>query len=671
MLIPNKVMEHSTYEAYSQISYVFLFLCSFALLPDAVCIPSQHAFNALVSDVQINDNSSNAPRSVDVARPISFSVEHKNFRHHTASLRYNLERMSTAQLFWFFTNKNYTQEQVLSCPLLYMRSAYLAIAKLLPKYPQYVKMYHDEYKKLNWFTKGLGRILFIYTPKLQRQFAMLWQECEERAAYARELEQVENIVRDGSVCTRLSINDHTKRLDAIKMSQQHPAPRTFQKLQTGQDVIAFAQGYGITEQQITDVTMNCYEYQLHQEFVTHIQSALNFKRQYNIQDQNVFLDVLGNGIAIGINSNHLHNSEWATRWADFGHEAVEIIQGIGDGIVLGSYNTVDMVMNPACTLAHMVDGVRMLGSLTARTIGTLAHLNWLINRGEYLQFVAETHAIGEQLGTLAISIKEHASQMSNRDIAKHITAFGTEWVLTGQMFSMGHTLCSNMGQVIQKTVRFLKEESKAGEFILATADGALMKASENMNKVGDGVSSIVRNARIVLETIHMQYMTGLEVELEALRLICDNKVKDAIRFGNKYLKPEYKHILGMELVFGRNDILSKISGFHHDSMNFLEKSGVIEFANKVVYENGFYKATLCHNGNVVKRMATFFPADWSRKQVIEAIYEAYTDFIKSGMKPVLEPDGKYRIDAVFNKQVTIRMHITKDAVIKTAYPILE
>ncbi len=679
----------------------FLLLHSSVLLPDAVSIPSQQAFNTIVSDdVTLSDNNGGAQRSVEVSTPISFSVEHKPFRHHTASPQHNLECMSTEQLVWFFTAHNYTQDQILRYPLLYMRSAYLAIAKQLPKYSAYVKMYHDEYKKFNWFTKGLGRILFIYTPKLQRQFAMLWRECEEQkiaqekceqaqrdlraqqeqearerkeaeehAKYAKELERVENIIRDGD-CNGLSINDSKRRLDALKGSQQYPE-RKLRKLQAGPDALAFAQDYGITEQQIANVTMNHYEYQLHKEFVGHIHSAIDFKTKYNIHEQNVFIDVLGNGIAIGIKSNHLHNPEWATRWADFGHEAVEIIRGIGDGIVLGSYNTVDMVMHPVRTLARMVDGVRMLGSLTARTIGTLAHLNYLIERGEYLQFATEVYGIGEQVCTLAISFKEHASQMSNRDIAKNITVFGTEWALTGQMFMMGHTLCSNMGQVIQKTIRFLKEESKAGEFVLATVDGVLVRASENINKGGGGVSNIVRNARTVLEAVHAEYMAGLKVELEALRLICDSKVKDAIRFGNKYLKPEYEHILGMELIFGRNEILSKISGFHHDIMNFLEKSGVIEFTNKVIYENGFYKATLLHNGNIVKKMATFFPADWSRKQVIETIYEAYTDFIKSGMKPVLEPNGKYRVDAVLNKQVTIRMYITKDAAIKTAYPILE
>lgn len=681
---------------------ISLLLRSGILLSDAVYISEQQPFNPIVSDsFSFNDNRHIVQCVADLPVPVSFITEHKHFKHHTSNPSYSLDCMSTEQLIWFFTTNNYTQDQILSCPLLYMRSAYLAIAKQLPKYSRYVKRYHDEYKKLNWFTKGLGRALFIYTPKLQRQFALLWQECEKqriaqekheqqqrewcakqeqearerkvaeaRIAYVRELERVENIVRDSSVCKSLSVNGRKARLEAIKVSQQHPE-QNIRKLQTGQDVVAFAQSYGIPEQQITKVTMNGYEYQLHKEFISHVHSALGFKRQCNIQDQNVFIDALGNGIAIGIKSNHLHNPEWATRWADFGHEAIEIIRGIGEGIVLGSYNTVDMVMHPVRTLVRMVDGVRMLGSLTARTIGTLAHWNYLIEHGECLQCATEMSVVGEQLIGMATAIHEHTTHMSNRDIAKDITAFGTEWALTGQMFIMSHTLCSNMGQMIQKTIRFLKEEEKAGEFILATVDGVLIKASENVNKAGGAVSDIVRNTRTILEAVHAEYMAGLEAEIELLRLVFDNKIKGAAELANKFIKVNYKHILGIEeLSWGRKGFLESIKGFHHDVMQHLERTGIIKFTNKVLHENGFYKADLVYQGETIKRGATFFPSEWHREKVISKIYEAYDNFVKSGASLELTRDQKFFVKSMTNEGVKIEMYITQNGKIVTAYPKL-
>jgi uncharacterized protein VirK/YbjX len=105
-------------------------------------------------------------------------------------------------------------------------------------------------------------------------------------------------------------------------------------------------------------------------------------------------------------------------------------------------------------------------------------------------------------------------------------------------------------------------------------------------------------------------------------------------------------------------------------MNLLEKSGVIEFFDKVVYKNGFYQATLRHNSHVVKQTATFFPAHWSREQVMKKIYEAYENFIKSGLKPHLARDGKYIIKGTIKEGIEIEMYITKNGHIRTAYPIL-
>lgn len=681
---------------------IFLFLYSTVLVPNAaVYLSEQQSFNPVVLDtVKISCSSGTVQCSIDSSIPISFSVEHKTSRHHTTGSRYNLDSMSAEQLIWFFITHNYTQEQILTQPLLYLRSAYLAVAKQLPKYPQYVKMYHDEYKKLNWFTKGLGRMLFIYTPKLQRQFAMLWRECEEnriaqekyeqekrelqvkkqqeandcktlekREAYVRELERVENIVCDGSACKRLAFNNHKARLNAIKKSKQH-FERILRKLQTSKDVIAFAQQYGITEQQIACVTLNSYEYQLHKEFVSHIHSALAFKRNYNITDPNIFIDALGSGISLGIKSNHLHNPEWATRWSDFCYEATEIVQGIGEGILLGSYNTVDMVAHPVHTLVRMVDGVRMLGALTARTVGALVHLNYLIERGKYLQCATEVYGIGEQLVEIAATIQESTAKMSNRDIAKHVTVFGTEWVLTGQMFLMGHALCSNLGHTIKRTIKFLKDEGTAGEFALATTDGMLLKASENMNKGGGrGVNNLIRSSNTLLETVHAEYMAKLKTDIDILRIAFDCKVNGFASFANKWIKINYEHILGMEeLAWGRYG-LAKINGFHHDCMNIIRKSGALEFIDQVVTETGFYKSKILYDGHYVDTK-TFFPANWPREKVVSTIYDAYNNFIKSGVKPKQLPDGKLILQGLTNEGVTIEMIMTQKCKIVTAYPLL-
>ncbi len=675
--------------------------CIVAKTDSVTLVAPEVSLNPIVSDIcaNIGNQGVNSTHTISVPNPIAFSTQHKSFRHHTTAPQYDLNRMSTEQLAWYFASQNYTEADILSHPMLYMNPAYLALVKQLPRYPEFVKKYYEDYRKYKGLRSLLGKMNFCYRHGMRDQFAFLYQECEkeriaqeirvqkekereaahkkeeqakkeaaEREAYIQELKRVENIVSD-SPCKRLVTYNHQKRIDTIRYAQQHPE-RTKRQLKTSAEIFDFVGQHGITEKQITEPLMNAYEYQVHKEFISHIHSALALRRKHAIDGENIFIDALRDGIAIGIKSNYIHNPEWATRWSDFCYEATEIVKGIGEGVLLGSCNAIDMVMHPVRTLVRIADGVRMLGSLTARTIGTLAHWNYLIERGEYLQCATEIYAVGEQLIDMATAIHEHTSQMSNREIAKHVTVFGTEWVLTGQMFAMGHRLCSKIGGTIKNVIRFLKDEGAAGEFALATTDGVLLKASENVNKgIGGGVNNLVRNSNAILEAAHKQYMIMLEAELESLRTLCDNKVLDTANFGNKYLKPQYKHILGMELEFSRRGI-PQIGGFHHDFMQTIEKSGVFRFADKIVHESGFYSAELYCGENFVKNI-TFFPANWSRKQVIETIYETYTNFIKNGMKPILESNGKYRIDAVLNEQVNIRMHITKDAIIKTAYPILK
>ena len=67
---------------------------------------------------------------------------------------------------------------------------------------------------------------------------------------------------------------------------------------------------------------------------------------------------------------------------------------------------------------------------------------------------------------------------------------------------------------------------------------------------------------------------------------------------------------------------------------------------------------------------TFFPAHWSRKDVIEKIYEAYDDFKKSGANATLIPNGTYKINGFTKEGIEIEMLVTQKGVINTAYPKL-
>jgi hypothetical protein len=95
-----------------------------------------------------------------------------------------------------------------------------------------------------------------------------------------------------------------------------------------------------------------------------------------------------------------------------------------------------------------------------------------------------------------------------------------------------------------------------------------------------------------------------------------------------------------------------------------------EFVNKTIDEHGFYTVEMRHLGQKVK-FSSFFPAEWSREKVINKIYEAYDNFMKNGANARQLPNGRYLAQGLTSEGIKIDMHITKEAVMKTAYPVLK
>ena len=201
-------------------------------------------------------------------------------------------------------------------------------------------------------------------------------------------------------------------------------------------------------------------------------------------------------------------------------------------------------------------------------------------------------------------------------------------------------------------------EGVAGNMGMAVIEGAQAGAAR----------AVLNEAQLLLQNFHIDLMTKLEPEIAVLKVVFDNRVKGFGEFANKYIKIDYEHILGMDLSFSKRGIL-QIGGFHHGFMHVVKKSNMFEFVDEVIHASGFYKAKVFHKGYFVKEI-TFFPADWSREKVINSIHEAYDSFIKSGMAPFVESNGKYRIEGYTKNGIQVRMYITKKGLITTVYPLL-
>ncbi len=201
-------------------------------------------------------------------------------------------------------------------------------------------------------------------------------------------------------------------------------------------------------------------------------------------------------------------------------------------------------------------------------------------------------------------------------------------------------------------------------------NNAVIRLKNGIDEIRGPVIEVLNSARMLLESEYAKLLAELEHEIATLRPIFDNTRKGFGTFSNKFIKIDYDHILGIKPKFNDKGVLSGISGFHHDIGGVIEKSGIFEFTNKVVHTSGVYSCKLFNKGNFIKDI-TFFPHTWSRQQVMNAIFEAYDNFKKSGAHGILQPNGKWLIEGVTKEGITIEMYVTQNALITTAYPILK
>lgn len=148
-----------------------------------------------------------------------------------------------------------------------------------------------------------------------------------------------------------------------------------------------------------------------------------------------------------------------------------------------------------------------------------------------------------------------------------------------------------------------------GEFVLLHHQHARYCARNQLHKTL--VKRVGREYVVHADLLSFAYRYGLEA---SDLTVFDNTVKGVGALANKYINIDGEHIFGIVFELKKEAIVG-ISGFHDDFMQSIEKSGVIEFANKVMYKEGFYVTDLMVDGETISK--SFFPADWPREKVIK------------------------------------------------------
>ncbi|WP_053403410.1 EndoU domain-containing protein [Priestia koreensis] len=104
-------------------------------------------------------------------------------------------------------------------------------------------------------------------------------------------------------------------------------------------------------------------------------------------------------------------------------------------------------------------------------------------------------------------------------------------------------------------------------------------------------------------------------------------------------------------------------GYHHESMM---GGGEILYMTAPPNSRGIYQAKIAVNGEEKSAQSTFFPKDWNRVQVLNAINEAY-----ESRRMIRTRRGKVFYQGTTSEGLKIRMYLDLDGKISTAFPIRE
>ena len=169
-----------------------------------------------------------------------------------------------------------------------------------------------------------------------------------------------------------------------------------------------------------------------------------------------------------------------------------------------------------------------------------------------------------------------------------------------------------------------------------------------------------------------QYIQTMHLKIKKLEKHLEQKL--ALIENPKFEKADLEHLFGInKLVKERasGEFDAKYSGFHHDKGWKLEAKGKIEFVTekKIDPKTGAVKVKELRIENGLVKDKTFFPPEWSRRQVIDKIIEASQNIIKDSIK-----DGItcLEVKGTTAEGLEILLVIRKeDKFLITAYPVLD
>jgi hypothetical protein len=475
----------------------------------------------------------------------------------------------------------------------------------------------------------------------------------------------------------------TARAQAVKTSLETDSSYENQSYQLSKSVIDSLQALNLNPSDYYQCWGNHIQQHMHAEFIQILDNAAQLKP--SCQDkQGILLAAAKDFADVGRAYNQSGRVTQAIEIADFCWSVIDYTRAAVEGVIQGVGNTAHAVFHPQDTLTNMLQGTVAIAYHLARVLVEVAKIGVIVGADAFHQFhatltgqydssyelLAQLRESKRQLFQTSISstyhaIKQKIKETSGRDIVKNVTAFATEWYLTGKCLSAAAPVFKSAKRQATTLIRNIKEAeftpqlvaSAGGIEVQVAADTAeaLMsfnQAEQTIQNAAAATQAVTTSSswKLLQTTQAVEQYVPLAQELSHLE-----KMFNGIRtFANKAVTFSFEHFFEGEIY--RN---GKLGGFHHDYLGNFRKANphLVQITKQLPH--GFYEAEVYCNGRWFTK--TFFPDAWDRPKIMYKVFEAFDNSAsrESGLRTILT--------GTITEGIEIETIIEKNARIITSY----
>ncbi len=472
---------------------------------------------------------------------------------------------------------------------------------------------------------------------------------------------------------------YSRRLEALDKLEQSNAAWESHNYTISPEIDHVLQHYGIDERLYTQCVGNTLQHVLHQEILETLDgfSQLDTHKYtdpllYRLSDTAIYSAELGRFCnSVGCMEQGFDSSDFAWSIVDF---LGTYSYAIRDGLLAECSRFFSSFLHPIATARDLICTTYEVSKLLSKLVYKRFYWEYLSYTDKRL-LLEEYKQTTDDIFSIVNAVQTHIKSTPPPELVKDATAFLTSWFIPGASVKVVKSLLkASRGVdylVLAKRIKTLAQEAQASVIIRHPGAALLANAFEMLEEFVEVGKEATKRAcgaactstRHLIELKALEHILLSSEEIKRLADTYNNICKSFAEIDFKSIIINFEHIFGPEIRCIKKGL--ELSGFHHDFMGLIEKTGLITFRRVREGVHGVYGAYWYYNGK--EKYSTFFPKSWDRIKVMEKIMEAYGN----SKAPRLTSLGNWEFKGVTSEGIKMAIIIDKFGKITSAYPIIE